>query len=106
MTKTSPTTAFWFIQEGDKQIQCTKEAFDKAIIEGKSVKYRGYANKKAERIAEELEASRMALLADLDLPLRFRAAITNPRNVCEVQIIQVDDVQFWLRESKRPKYHP
>ncbi|HLN89183.1 MAG TPA: hypothetical protein VK253_03880 [Candidatus Binatia bacterium] len=106
MPNTSPTSAFWFIREGEKQIQCTKEAFDKAIIEGKSVKYRGYANKKAERIAEELEASRTALLADPNLPMKFRAAITNPRNVCEVQIIQVDDAQFWLRESKRAKYQP
>ena len=101
----SKTTPFWFIREGDKLIQCNKEAFDKAIVEGKSVKYRGYANKKAERIAEELEASRMAFLADPNLPPKFRAVITNPRNVCEVQVILVDDSQFWEREFKRPKYH-
>lgn len=101
----SKTTPFWFIREGDKLIQCNKEAFDKAIVEGKSVKYRGYANKKAERIAEELEASRMVFLADPNLPPKFRAVITNPRNVCEVQVILVDDSLFWERESKRQKYH-
>jgi hypothetical protein len=100
-----PNTApFWFIRDGAKLIHCKKEAFDKAIVEGKSVKYRGYANKKAERIAEELEASRMAFLADPTLSQKFRAVITNPRNVCEVQMIQVDDPQFWVKESKRPKY--
>jgi hypothetical protein len=95
---------FWFIRDGAKLIQCKKEAFDKAIVEGKSVKYHGYANKKAERIAEGLEASRIAFLADPTLSPKFRAAITNPRNVCEVQVIQVDDLQFWVKESKRPKY--
>jgi hypothetical protein len=100
-----PNTApFWFIRDGAKLIQCNKDAFDKAIVEGKSVKYHGYANKKAERIAEELEASRMAFLADPTLSPKFRAAITSPRNVCEVQVIQVDDPQFWVKESKRPKY--
>ena len=100
-----PNTApFWFIRDGSKLIQCNKEAFDKAIVEGKSVKYHGYANKKAERIAEELESSRMAFLADPTISPKFRAAITNPRNVCEVQVIQVDDPQFWVKESKRPKY--
>jgi hypothetical protein len=98
------TSAFWFIRDGAKLIQCNKEAFDKAIIDGKSVKYHGYANKKAERIAEELETSRMTLLADPNLSPKFRTAITNPRNVCEVQVIQVDDPQFWVKESKRPKY--
>ena len=101
MPKTSP---FWFIRLGEKLIQCSKDDFDKAIIEGKSVKYRGYANKKAERIADQLEESRMALLAKTDLPLKFRAAITNPRNVVEVQVILVADPDFWQRESKRPKY--
>lgn len=101
MSKTSP---YWFIRDGAKLIQCNKEVFDRAIVEGKSVKYRGYANKKAERIAEELEESRMAFLADPALPPKFRAAITNPRNVCEVQVIIVDDPQFWVREAKRPKY--
>jgi hypothetical protein len=95
---------FWFIRDGAKLIQCNKEAFDKAIVEGKSVKYHGYANKKAERIAEVLESSRMVFLADPTIFPKFRAAITNPRNVCEVQVIQVDDPQFWIKESKRPKY--
>ena len=104
MTKTSQTLACWFIRDGAKLVQCSKEDFDKAIVEGKSVKYRGYANKKSERIAEELEESRMAFLRNPDLPPKFRAAITNPRNVVEVQIISVDDPQFWQRESKRPKY--
>jgi len=104
MNKAAPIAHCWFIREGEKLIQCKKEAFDKAIVEGKSVKYHGYANKKAERIAEELETSRMTFLADPVLFPKFRAAITNPRNVCEVQVIQVDDPQFWIRESKRPKY--
>jgi len=101
----SNNTPFWFIRDGAKLIQCNKAAFDKAIIEGKSIKYRGYANKKAEKIAEQLETSRMAFLANPDLPAKFHAAITNPNNVCEVQIIQVDDPLFWTKEAKRPKYH-
>jgi hypothetical protein len=101
MAKTSP---FWFIRDGTKLIQCTKEDFDKAIVEGKSVKYHGYANKKAERIAEELEASRMAFLAKAELPTKLRMALTNPRNVLEVQVIMVNDPLFWIKESKRPKY--
>ena len=101
MPKISP---YWFIRDGAKLIQCTKQAFDKAIMEGKSVKYHGYANKKSERIAEKLEESRKAFLSDPDLSPKFRAAITNPINVCEVQVIQVDDPQFWIKESKRPKY--
>ena len=104
MTKTSPIFHCWFIRDGDKLVRCSKEGFDKAIVEGKSVKYRGYANKKSERIADELEESRMAFLSNPDLPPKFRAAITNPRNVVEVQVILVDDPQFWQRESKRPKY--
>lgn len=104
MNKPAPIVYCWFIQEGEKLIQCTKEGFDRAIFEGKSVKYRGYANKRAEHIAEQLEASRMAFLADSMLSPKFRAAITNPENVCEVQIIQVDDPEFWRKESKRPKY--
>ena len=104
MPKNSPTSPHWFIRDGTKLIQCSKEDFDKAIVEGKSVKYRGYANKKSERIAEELEESRMAFLRKPNLSPKFRAAITNPRNVVEIQIIMVDDPQFWLRESKRPKY--
>jgi hypothetical protein len=102
MSKNAP---YWFIRDGEKLIQCNKPAFDKAIIEGKSVKYRGYANKKCERIAEQLEASRMAFLADPNCSPRLRAAITNPANVCEVQVIQVDDPDFWVKESRRPKYH-
>jgi hypothetical protein len=101
MPKTSP---FWFIRDGEKLIQCSKDNFDKAIIEGKSVKYRGYVNKKAERLADQLEESRMAFLAKSDLPPKFRVALTNPRNVVEVQVILVADPDFWLRESKRPKY--
>ena len=102
MPKTSP---FWFIRDGEKLIQCSKDNFDKAIIEGKSVKYHGYANKKAERIADQLEEARMAFLAKPDLPSKFRLAITNPRNVVEVQVILANDPDFWQRESKRPKYH-
>lgn len=99
------TSGFWFIRDGEKLIQCNKEAFDKAVIEGKSVKYGGYANKKAERVAEELEKSRMAFLTDPNLSSKFRAVITNPLNVCSVQVIDVNDPSFWERESKRPKYH-
>ena len=98
------TLPFWFIRDGARLIQCSKEDFDKAIVEGKSVIYRGYADKKAERIAEQLEESRMALLAKPELPTKFRAVITCPRNVVEVQVIRVDDEQFWIKESKRPKY--
>ncbi len=98
------TSAFWFIRDGEKLIQCSKEAIDKAIMDGKSVKYRGYANKKCERIADKLEESRMAFLADPNLSSKFRAALTNPLNVCEVQVIWVDDPEFWIKESKRPKY--
>jgi hypothetical protein len=101
MPKTSP---FWFIRYGEKLIQCSKDDFDKAIIDGKSVKYRGYANKRAERMADQLEESRMALLAKTDLSPKFRAVITNPKDVVEVQVIWVDDPDFWQRESKRPKY--
>jgi hypothetical protein len=104
MKKPAPIAYCWFIRDGEKLIQCTKAGFDKAIVEGKSVKYRGYANKKADHIAEQLEASRMGFLADPALSPKFRAAITNPENVCEVQIIQVDDPLFWIRESKRSKY--
>jgi hypothetical protein len=95
---------FWFIRDGEKLIQCSKIDFDKAIISGRSVKYRGYANKKCERIAEQLEASRMEFLSKPDLSPKFRAAITDPRNVVEVEIIMVDDPEFWHREAKRVKY--
>ena len=101
MAKTPP---YWFIRNETKLIQCSKDDFDKAITEGKSVRYRGYANKKTERIAEQLEDCRMALLAKPDLPPKFRAVLTCPRNVVEVQVIMVDDEQFWLKESKRSKY--
>ena len=100
----SKTSAFWFIRDGKKLIQCSKKEFDRAIVEGKSVEYRSYANKKTEHIADELEESRMAFLSKPNLPPKFREALTNPRNVVEVQIIRADDPQFWLRESKRPKY--
>jgi hypothetical protein len=100
----SGTCSYWFIRDDKKLRQVTKEAFDRAIIEGKSVKYQYYQNKKAERIAEELESSRMEFLAKLDLSPKFRAVLTNPSNVVEVQIIQVDDPQFWRKESKKPKY--
>ena len=100
----SGTCSYWFVRDGDKLRQVTKDAFDKAITEGKRVKYQCYQNKKAERIAEELETSRIEFLAKLDLSPKFRAVLTNPANVVEVQIIQVDDPQFWLKESKKPKY--
>ncbi len=100
----SPTGPFWFIRDGDKLIQCSKAAFDKAITEGKSVRYKGYANKRTEKIADKLEESRMALLADPNLPPRLRAILTNPANVVQVEVIEVDDPEFWLRESKDPKY--
>ncbi len=104
MTKASPIFVHWFIRDNTKLLQCSKEDFDKAIIEGKSVKYHGYANKKSEHIAEALESSRMEFLGKPDLPSKFRAVLTNPRNVIEVQIINVDDPHFWQRESKLPKY--
>ncbi len=105
MSKTSQALACWFIRDGAKLVQCSKDDFDKAIAEGKSVKYRGYANKKSEHIADQLEESRMAFLSNPECPPKFREVITNPRNVVEVQIILVDDPQFWQRESKRTKYH-
>lgn len=104
MSKASGSLACWFIRDGAKLIQCSKESFDRAIIEGKSVKYRGYANKKSERIAEELETSRMKFLSDPATPKKFQAVLKNPRNVIDVQIIWVNDPQFWVNESKRPKY--
>lgn len=100
----NPTGPFWFIREGDKFIQCSKEAFDKAISEGKSIRYNGYPNKRTEKIAEALEASRMLLLSQADLPTRFRAVLTNPQNVVQIEVIDVDEPEFWTRESKNPKY--
>jgi hypothetical protein len=100
----SPVTVFWFIQDGTKQIQCTKAAFDQAIREGKSIKYRGYANKKIERIAEQLEASRMAFLADPATATKFREVLTDPAKVVRAQIIEVSDPSFWEKEATHPKY--
>jgi hypothetical protein len=102
MPRTSP---YWFIRQENKLIQCSKEDFDRAITEGKSVKYGCYANKKYELIAEALEKSRMEFLNKPDLPQKFRETITNPKNVVEVQVITIMDPQFWIREFKRPKYH-
>ncbi len=104
MSKSSSTSPYWFIRDGAKLMPCSKSDFDRAVAEGKSVRYRGYANKKAERIADELEESRMAFLRNPDLPPKFRTVITNPRNVVEIQVIAVDDAQFWMKESKRLKY--
>ncbi len=104
MSPKNPTGPFWFIRDGDKQIQCTKEAFDKAIIEGKSIRYNGYPDKKTEKIAEALETSRMLLLSQPDLPTRLRAALTNPANVVQVEIIDANDPELWIKESKNPKY--
>ncbi len=100
----NPTGPFWFIRDDDKLFQCDKAAFDKAITEGKSVKYNGYPNMRMEKIAEALEASRMLLLSKPDLPTRFRAVLTNPANVAQIEIIEVDDPEFWNRESRNPKY--
>ncbi len=100
----NPTGPFWFIRDGDKFKQCTKEAFDKAITEGKSIRYNGYPSKREEKTAEALEASRMLLLAQPDLPTRFRAVLTNPANVVQVEVIEVNDPEFWIQESKNPKY--
>jgi hypothetical protein len=102
MPKTCP---YWFIRDNGKLLQCSKADFDKAIVDGKSVKYGFYANKKLERIADELEASRMDFLKKVDLSPKFRAAITDPKNVVEVQVVTIMDSQFWVREHKRPKYH-
>ncbi|MCW3984726.1 MAG: hypothetical protein NWE96_12175 [Candidatus Bathyarchaeota archaeon] len=100
----NPTGPFWFIRDGRKFIQCTKEAFDQAIKEGKSVRYNGYPNRRVEKIAEALEASRMLLLSKPDLSPRLRAVLTNPANVVQIQVIDVDDPEFWIKESKNPKY--
>ena len=102
--RTSPITAFWFIREGDRLIPVTKDAFDRAITEGKSIKYKGYPNKKTERIAEQLETSRVAFLDKPNLPPKFRAALVDPSLVIEAEVITVDDPLFWEKESKRPKY--
>jgi hypothetical protein len=104
MNAMSKTLAYWFIREGTKLIQCNKDEFDKAIREGKSVKYRMYADKKSEKIAEALEESRMAFLNNPATPTRFRAVITKPENVVQIEIIEADDPDFWVKESKNPKY--
>jgi hypothetical protein len=104
MKNKSPITTFWFIQDGPRSIQTTKEGFDKAIKEGKSIRYNGYANRKMEKIGEALEKSRMAFLNNPDTPAKFKQVLMNPQNVVEVQIIAVDDPEFWIKESKLPKY--
>ena len=100
----SKACAFWFIRDGEKLSQCSKEDFDKAITEGKSVKYGCYADKKSERVADELEASRMKLLSNPDVPLKFHALLTNPKIVIDVQVVNLMDTSFWVRELKNPKY--
>jgi hypothetical protein len=100
----SKASAYWFIRDGLKLLQCSKKDFDKAIADGKSVKYGGYANRKSERIADNLEASRIEFLGKPDVSPKFRAALTNPEKVIDVQVIKVMDPDFWRRESKLPKY--
>jgi len=46
----------------------------------------------------------MELLKNPNISPKFRATITNPKLVIEVQIITVNDPQFWVTESKLPKY--
>jgi hypothetical protein len=101
MSKNAP---FFFIREGAKLIQCSKNDFDKAVREGKSIWYRGYANKSTEKIAAQLEASRMKFLAMPDLSPKLREVLLDPVNVVEVEIIRVDDPLFWEKEAKLPKY--
>jgi hypothetical protein len=101
----NPTGPFWFIREGDKFIQCSKAAFDKAITEGKSIRYNGYPDKRTEKNAESLEASRMLLLSNPNLPSRLRKIMTDPANVIQVEVIEVEDPEFWIKESKDPRYH-
>ena len=100
----NPIGPFWFIRDGEKLIQCNKDAFDKAVKEGKSVKYNWYPNMRMEKIAEALEASRMLLLSQPDLPTRFRAILLDPANVVAIEVIDVNDAEFWVHESKNPKY--
>jgi hypothetical protein len=101
MSKNLP---YWFIRDGEKLIQCSKADFDHAIRDGKSVKYRTYANKRAERIADILEESRINFLNDPQIPTKFRQALTDPVRVVQVQIIDVDDPEFWNKEARNPKY--
>ena len=102
----SPTGPFWFVRDGNKLKQCSKEVFDEAIRQGKSVKYKGYPCRRVEKIADALEVSRMKLLAKPDLPSKFRSVLTNPVQVIAVQVIDVYDSEFWIRESRNPKYLP
>lgn len=104
MNVMSKNLPYWFIREGDKLVQCSKADFDQAVREGKSVKYRTYPTKKIERIAEALEASRMAFLNDPLTPTKFREVLTNPANVVQIQVIDVDDPDFWNKEARLPKY--
>jgi len=101
----SKASAFWFIREGDKLIQCSKFEFDNAILAGKSIKYRLYANKRSEKIAEALEKSRMTLLAKPDLTEKLRTALTNPVLVIDAEIINPIDPDLWIKESKKSKYY-
>ncbi|MDR0372334.1 MAG: hypothetical protein LBI79_02040 [Nitrososphaerota archaeon] len=100
----NPIGPFWFIREDGKFIQCSKDAFDRAISEGKSIKYNGYPSRKMEKIADALEASRMLLLSNPDLSPKLRSVLTNPVNVVQVEVIEVDDPEFWIKEAKNPKY--
>jgi hypothetical protein len=100
----NPTGPFWFIREGEKSIQCSKAEFDQAIKDGKSIRYNGYPDKRTEKIAEALEASRMLLLSNPNLPARLRKIMTDPANVVQVEVIDVNEPEFWIKESKDPKY--
>ena len=102
--RTAPITAFWFIREDNKLIRCSKGEFDQAIKDGKSIKYNGYPDKKTEYIAEKLESNRLAMLAQPELPTKFRAVLTNPKHVINVEIIEANDPLFWEKESRLPKY--
>jgi hypothetical protein len=46
----------------------------------------------------------MLLLSNPKLPTRLRKIMTNPANVVQVEVIYVDDPEFWVKESKNPKY--
>jgi len=48
----------------------------------------------------------MKLLAKPDLPSKFRSVLTDPVQVIAVQVIDVYDSEFWIRESRNPKYLP
>ena len=104
MKRTSRVSAFWFYREGDKLIQCSKDVFDYAIRQGRSIWYGGYVNRKMEKVAEKLERSRMNFLSREDLPFKFRQIITDPAFVIEVEIIRVDDPLFWEKEYQKLKY--